>query len=115
MPSFPTRLILRAANFTVPRVTVPRVRITSRVWIVALTFAVMAASAILVLETLRLPQFAGPQGRQAALTFVGMLGSLAGVVVAMILPDRLSRPTLALGGAGFLACIGYALATGVRF
>ena len=76
-------------------------------------FAV-AAGGVIVMEALRMPQLAAHAG-QTAITFGLMLVSLAGVVLSVVLPERVGKAILLVGSAGFFACLVLALLTGVRF
>jgi len=87
----------------------------SSLFLIIITFVVLAAGALVVVAAGRLPAFVEQGTSQAVTTFGIMLASLAGVVLSVILPDRLGKAILLLGAAGFFAGLGYALATGVRF
>jgi uncharacterized membrane protein YhaH (DUF805 family) len=85
------------------------------VFLAILTVAVVVAGAAIIFEAARIPgQWSVGAGR-AAVTFGLMLVSLAGVVLSVVLPDRLGKSLLLLGALGFFGCLGYALVTSVKF
>ena len=85
------------------------------VFLALLTVAVVVAGAAIIFEATRMPgQWGGGAGR-TALTFGLMLVSLAGVVLSVVLPERVGKSLLLIGALGFFSCLGYALIASVRF
>lgn len=84
------------------------------IFLLIVTAIVIAAGAVIVLEAGKVSTLTAEAGR-AANTFGLMLVSLAGVVLSVILPERLGKALLFVGALGFFACLGFALLNGVRF
>jgi hypothetical protein len=83
-------------------------------FLVVLTGIALAAGVYIVLEALRLQPLRPGVASTSAMTFGLMLASLAGVVLSVILPERLGKAILLLGALGFFACLGVALIFGIR-
>lgn len=86
----------------------------SAIFLLLVTLVVIAAGAVIVLEAGRLSTLTA-QADRAATTFGVMLASLAGVMLSVVLPDRIGKALLFVGALGFFGCLAYALANGVRF
>lgn len=87
----------------------------STVFILIVTIVVLSVGALIVIEAGRLPAVATQGAGRAATTFGLMLASLAGVVLSVILPERIGKPLLFVGASGFFAGLVYALTSGIRF
>jgi uncharacterized membrane protein YkvI len=87
----------------------------STLFLLLITVVVVAAGAVIVMEALRLPQIGGSIAGTTAVTFGLMLVSLAGVVLSVVLPDRVGKALLLMGAIGFFACLAFALVNGIRF
>jgi hypothetical protein len=93
-----------------------------RVFLVVLTVAVVAVGCTFVFEALSgfglwAGSATGPNSvsaGRAGLTFGLMLVSLAGVVLSVVLPDRIGKALLLVGAAGFFGCLTLALLGSVR-
>ncbi len=80
----------------------------STLFLALITVAVVAAGGVIVLEALRQPDL--------GVSFAGlMLVSLAGVVLSVVLPEKIGKALLFVGAVGFFACLAFALVNGVRF
>ncbi len=86
----------------------------SAVFLLVLSVIVVAAGAVIVHEAGRITSLA-TQADRAAATFGLMLVSLAGVMLSVVLPDRIGKALLLVGALGFFGCLTYALLNGVRF
>jgi hypothetical protein len=87
----------------------------STVFLLIITIVVLAVGAMIVIEAGKLPALAASGAGRAATTFGVMLASLAGVVLSVILPERIGKAVLLLGASGFFVGLGYALTSGIRF
>lgn len=87
----------------------------STLFLAIITVAVVAAGGVIVLEALRQPDIGASLAGRTAITFGLMLVSLAGVVLSVVLPERIGKALLFVGSLGFFACLSYALVNGVRF
>jgi hypothetical protein len=86
---------------------------SSTMFLSVICLIAVAAGAVIVMEALRMPHAA--HAGQTAVTFGLMLVSLAGVVLSVVLPDRIGKAILLVGSAGFFACLVLALLSGARF
>ncbi|MFM9884823.1 MAG: hypothetical protein ACKVQT_17500 [Burkholderiales bacterium] len=86
----------------------------STAFFVLLTAISVAAGAVIVFEAIKLQRFHASVGSTTAFTFGLMLASLAGVLLSVILPERIGKAILLLGALGFFACLAVALVFGFR-
>ena len=87
----------------------------STLFLALITVAVVAAGGVIVFEALRQPDLGASLASRTAITFGLMLVSLAGVVLSVVLPERIGKALLFVGACGFFACLAFALVNGVRF
>lgn len=87
----------------------------STLFLVLITVVVVAAGAVIVMEALRMPQVGQSMAGKTAVTFGLMLVSLSGVVLSVVLPERVGKALLLVGAVGFFACLAFALLNGIRF
>lgn len=86
----------------------------STVFFVLLTAVAIAAGAVIVFEAMKLQKVHASVGSTTAYTFGLMLASLSGVLLSVVLPERVGKALLLLGALGFFACLAAALMTGMR-
>jgi hypothetical protein len=80
-----------------------------------LALAVVAALALILFGSIKVPLLRGDFAAAPTLTFGVMLASLGAVVVSVVLPERSGKFVLALGALGFFLCLAAGLVFGVRF